>query len=331
MPDATTSAVYPFTALELPRIGFGSVTLPKLKKSQVQMIQNFFAGGLSASVSKTVIAPIERVKLLLQTQDVIPSIADGKVVRYTGISDCFRRVCREQGFAALWRGNWANVVRYFPAQAFNFMFKDLFRGLFPSYHIERQFWSFFATQVASGGLGGACSLMLVYPLDMARTRLASDIGHNGNREFAGLWDCLSKIYRRGGPMSLYDGFCASVIGIVMYRGAYFGMYDTAVAVYKPSTLLGKWGIAQTVTISAGLVAYPFDTVRRRMMTQAGASDRFYYNTLDCYRKIASREGIAAFYKGCLSNVIRGFGGAMVLVMYGELQRIFGESTLEISD
>lgn len=74
------------------------------------------------------------------------------------------------------RGNLANVVRYFPTQAFNFAFKDTFKAIFPRYNPQTEFWSFFATNLASGGLAGAASLLIVYPLDFARTRLATDVG-----------------------------------------------------------------------------------------------------------------------------------------------------------
>lgn len=69
-------------------------------------------GGVSAAVSKTAVAPIERVKLLLQVQYANPNIPAN--MRYVGIGDCFSRVIAEQGFGALWRGNLANVIRYFP-------------------------------------------------------------------------------------------------------------------------------------------------------------------------------------------------------------------------
>jgi hypothetical protein len=85
------------------------------------------AGGIAAGVSKTAVAPIERVKLLLQTQDANPKIASGEVPRYTGVVNVLTRVSQEQGVGALWRGNAANVIRYFPTQAFNFAFKDTFK------------------------------------------------------------------------------------------------------------------------------------------------------------------------------------------------------------
>ena len=84
-------------------------------------ILDFVAGGISAAVSKTVVAPLERVKMLLQIQDAHKGIAVDQ--RYKGVVDCFVRVNKEQGFLSFWRGNVVNVIRYFPTQALNFAFK----------------------------------------------------------------------------------------------------------------------------------------------------------------------------------------------------------------
>lgn len=296
----------------------------KKEKSYIDIARDWAAGGLAAGISKTAVAPIERVKLLLQTQDANPRIASGEVPRYTGVINCFTRVAAEQGVSSLWRGNLANVIRYFPTQAFNFAFKDVFKNMFPAYHPKEQFWQFFGANMASGGLAGAGSLLIVYPLDFARTRLGADVGKGGNREFTGLVDCLVKTSQRGGVMSLYDGFGVSVQGIIVYRGAYFGLYDTLKGVLfkdqKNANFFAKWAIAQVVTAAAGFLSYPFDTVRRRMMMQAGAEKKLYSGTIDCWRKIAAKEGSKGFFKGAWSNVIRGAGGAFVLVLYDEIQK-----------
>ena len=89
---------------------------------------DFAAGGISGAVAKTCTAPIERVKLIIQTQDANPKIISGEIKRYTGIMDCFTRVASEQGIKAFWRGNLTNVIRYFPTQAFNFAFKDTIKA-----------------------------------------------------------------------------------------------------------------------------------------------------------------------------------------------------------
>uniref|UniRef100_A0A183CE29 ADP/ATP translocase n=1 Tax=Globodera pallida TaxID=36090 RepID=A0A183CE29_GLOPA len=133
------------------------------------------SGGTAAAVSKTVVAPIERVKLLLQVQDASAHITADQ--RYKGIIDVLVRVPKEQGFLSLWRGNLANVIRYFPTQALNFAFNDTYKRIFTEgLDKKKQFWSFFVMNLASGGAAGATPLIFVYPLDFARTRLAADVG-----------------------------------------------------------------------------------------------------------------------------------------------------------
>merc|ERR1711937_113320 len=297
----------------------------KKEESSLKFFADLAAGGVSGGISKTLVAPIERVKLLIQTQDANPDIISGKVPRYTGVINCFSRVASEQGVASFWRGNMANVIRYFPTQAFNFAFKDTIKGLFPKYNPQTEFLPFFATNLASGGLAGASSLTIVYPLDFARTRLAADVGSGSAREFTGLVDCLTKTAGKGGPLALYQGFGVSVQGIVVYRGAYFGLYDTAKGALfgeneKDASVIAKWAVAQAVTTVSGIISYPFDTVRRRLMMQAGKKEKLYNGTLDCWAKIAKNEGTGAFFKGAFSNVLRGTGGALVLVLYDEIKK-----------
>lgn len=221
-------------------------------------------------------------------------------MQYKGIVDCVVRIPKEQGFLSFWRGNLANVIRYFPTQALNFAFKDKYKKVFlDGVDKHTQFWRYFAGNLASGGAAGATSLCFVYPLDFARTRLAADVGKAGaEREFSGLGNCLVKISKSDGIKGLYQGFNVSVQGIIIYRAAYFGIYDTAkgesVGIVgmtlecvcgllidlmpsavgmlpdpKNTHIVVSWMIAQTVTAVAGLASYPFDTVRRRMMMQSG--------------------------------------------------------------
>lgn len=174
----------------------------------------------------------------------------------------------------------------------------------------------------SGGLAGSASLTFVYSLDFARTRLGADIGKGGDREFNGLADCLAKIYKKEGIAGLYRGFGISVVGVFAYRALYFGIYDTVSPMMgKDASLLVKYVVAQSATALAGVASYPLDTVRRRMMMQSGRKDVMYTSTLDCFAKIHANEGgMKPFFKGALSNVFRGVGGAMVLVVYEEFQK-----------
>merc|ERR1712141_115688 len=184
----------------------------------------------------------------------------------------------------------------------------------------------------SGGLAAAGSLCIVYPLDYARTRLASDVG-SGKKTFTGLWDCMKKTATGpGGFLALYTGFGVSVVGIVGYRGLQLGTFDTIVGLNpykKDKGILGAvstFAAAQTaITIGAG-ATYPFDTVRRRLQMQSEkpVEEHIYKGTMDCFKRIASEEGLAAgLYKGFIANVVRSVGGALVLVFYDRAKMYLG--------
>merc|ERR1711897_33047 len=273
-----------------------------------------------------------RIKLVVQTQDANPKIRSGEVPRYTGIVDCGSRIYKEQGMRRFWDGNFTNCIRYFPTQAFNLAFKDTFKKMFPKYNPKTQFPQFFGANLVSGGLAAAGSLCIVYPLDYARTRLASDVG-SGKKSFSGLGDCIVKTAKGpGGPLALYTGFGVSVVGIVGYRGLQLGCFDTITGLNPWKDNKGIMGAVSTfaaaqtaITIGAG-ATYPFDTVRRRLQMQSEkpVEEHLYKCTMDCFQKIASEEGLAkGLYKGFLANVVRSVGGALVLVLYDRAKMYLG--------
>lgn len=294
------------------------------KKHGKDFGKDFLIGGVSAAVSKTAVAPIERVKILLQTQDVSTQLTADK--KYKGIIDCFVRVCKEQGPITLWRGNFVNVIRYFPTQALNFAFKDTFRKYLCPFDPKKEMGKFFLGSLASGGAAGAASLVFVYPLDFSRTRLAADVGKaKHEREFTGLGNCLVTVFKKDGPVGLYRGFTVSVLGIIVYRACYFGGYDFGKQYlfkdFRNANAILLFCFAEVNTTVSGLTSYPLDTVRRRLMMQSGRKQMIYKGTIDCIRKIYAEKGLKAFYKGALSNIFRGTGGALVLVLYEKIQKL----------
>jgi solute carrier family 25 (adenine nucleotide translocator) protein 4/5/6/31 len=287
-------------------------------------------GGVSAAVSKTAAAPIERVKLLIQTQDEM--LKSGRLATpYKGIGECFSRVIKEEGPQQLWRGNTANVLRYFPTQALNFAFKDQFKRMFGYSQAKDGYWKWFAGNLASGGAAGACSLFFVYSLDYARTRLASDNKSSkkgGERQYNGLVDVYRKTIATDGVAGLYRGFVISCVGIVVYRGLYFGMYDSL----KPllpgdlkNSFLATFLLGWSITIGAGLASYPIDTVRRRMMMTSGEAVK-YTSSIQCFSQILAKEGVKSLFKGAGANILRAVAGAGVLAGYDKLQvLVFGKA------
>ena len=172
-------------------------------------------------------------------------------------------------------------------------------------------------------------------------RLANDAkGKGGERQFNGLIDVYAKTLKSDGIQGLYRGFAISAVGIFIYRGMYFGLFDTL----KPlllgdnanvtmSFLLG-WG----VTVTAGLMSYPIgkfyarttflfssilrlDTIRRRMMMTSGGGVK-YKGSLDCGMQILKNEGFMSMMKGAGANVLRGVAGAGVLAGFDKFQAMY---------
>merc|ERR1712121_22246 len=252
-------------------------------------VENFMLSGVAAGVSKTAAAPIERVKLMVQNQSEM--IKQGILDRpYNGVVDCTMRVLKSEGVLPFWRGNLANVLRYFPTQALNFAFKDKVKAVFNVPKTAGK-GTKFAANIASGGCAGTMSLIFVYSLDYARTRLANDAKGKGGgeRQFNGLIDVYVKTLK---PILL--GHDASVI---------------------VSFLLG-W----VITVTAGLASYPIDTIRRRMMMTSGQAVK-YKNSLDCGVQILKNEGFMSMMKGAGANVLRGVAGAGVLAGFDAFKGI----------
>ena len=289
--------------------------------------ESFLLSGTAAGISKTSAAPIERVKLLLQNQNEL--IKQGKLgSKFAGVKDCVFKTLQNEGVRSFWRGNFASVLRYFPQQALNFAFKDQLKVAFKisknATNKEK-----FAKNIMSGGCAGSLSLLFVQSIDYTRTRLAMDAAKNSDkrmRQFNGIIDCYVKTVKADGIRGLYRGFVISCTCIFVYRGLYFGLYDSLKPMllgtgndisYVHTFLLG-WA----VTVVSGLTAYPIDTVKRRMMMTSGEKVK-YSGSIDCFRHILKNEGGArALFNGCGVNVVRGVAGAGVLSGFDRLKNIY---------
>lgn len=281
---------------------------------------DFIKASISASIGKTAIAPIERVKLLLQLQDASSQISQQN--RYSGIIDCFTRVYKEQGLVSFWRGNFANVMRYFPTQALSFTIKDLVKRMIGTVDPHTSFRNFLLVNIFAGGAAGGITTALLYPMDFIRTRMATDVGKSiSDREYKSFRDCANKTYSSEGVRGFFRGLSVALPNFIIYRALYFGLYDSAKHFFKDAGFLVKFTIAQVITCFLGVLVYPMDTIRRRMMMQTGRKDVIYSGAIDCTRKIYMKEGIRGFFKGGLTNVYRSVGGALVLVIYDKLKEL----------
>lgn len=294
------------------------------KKFKLGFAENFALSGAAAVISKTAAAPIERVKLLVQNQDEM--IKQGKLAEpYKGVIDCTVRTFKTEGLLPFWRGNLANCIRYFPTQALNFAFKDKVKALFKQNKNDGYVINF-SKNIASGGCAGALSLCFVYSLDFARTKLANDTKASkkgGAREYSGLVDVYRKTLKSDGIAGLYRGFVISCVGIFVYRGCYFGFYDSLkpILLGEDAGVIVSFCLGYGVTVTSGLISYPIDTIRRRMMMTSGQAVK-YKGSVDATVQILKNEGPMSMMKGAGANILRGVAGAGVLAGFDKFKEIY---------
>ena len=149
------------------------------------------------------------------------------------------------------------------------------------------------------------------------------VAGGAGRQYSGLVDVYRQTLKSDGIAGLYRGFVISCFGIIVYRGCYFGFYDTL----KPM-LLGDdahfalaFCLGYAITVASETIAYPIDTIRRRMMMTSGEKVK-YKGSLDCASQILKNEGSMSFMKGCWANILRGVAGAGVLAGFDELKQYY---------
>jgi solute carrier family 25 (adenine nucleotide translocator) protein 4/5/6/31 len=307
----------PFTwGIQTPRMAYAAEA-KKGKAVKLNFAEDFFLSGVAAVTSKTASAPIERLKMVIQNQDEM--IKCGTLDKpFKGMGDGLSFLVKSEGIAGLWKSNFTNCLRYFPTQALNFAFKGQIKTVSAFKPSKADGYGLkTAKNIASGGLAGGGSLCFVYSLDYARTRLANDLKSTkkggGEREFTGLFDVYKKTLKSDGFVGLYRGFNISFVGIFVYRGLYFGLYDTIMPMFSAeNTNIGtRFVVGYMVTVASGLASYPIDTIRRRMMMTSGGGVK-YKGSFDCFQYICKNEGVMSLFKGAGANILRGVAGAGVL-------------------
>ena len=333
------------------------------------------AGACAGAVAKTVVAPIERVKLLMQLQFSIDKTTTNRVNatndaaristspaangRRLGAFEVAKKVYERQGLVAFWRGNTPNVIRQGGTAAMNFLLMDWYKAAIKPILI----WSLnlpsdrdpqarnkrraIISSFLSGGLAGGTVTTVLYPVEFIRTRLAMDVGR-GTADVprlypGGMRDVCSSIWKVDGWRGFYQGYGIALAGVVLYRALHLGGYDAVKTEIlhrrghsigitgaqqgntndsKNNTAAGltmgeRFLAAQIVSLTAGTACYPIDSVRRRLMMQAGLpiEKRIYKNSLDCFRQVWAKEGLAGLYLGIGPNLVRSFGASLLLVSY----------------
>jgi solute carrier family 25 (adenine nucleotide translocator) protein 4/5/6/31 len=291
------------------------------------------AGAVAGALSKTILAPLDRIKLMIQLQGSLSESQKKDMIaskRLESISTVAKNIYAKEGILALWRGNLPTILIQSGTSAFNFLFMDWYKKL--SRDIVTRVYGQSAnedrkTKIAlsfvSGGLAGGTCMTLMYPLGLMRTQLALDVGAKDRKYPNGMRDVVTQTWATNGLRGLFQGYGVALFSVTLYRCVYLGGYDAMKAEIArirrhnddSTTMSEKFFAAQSVSMLASIAHYPLDSVRRRLMMQSSAKERRYKNAFDCFRQIYVQEGFRGYYLGIGTNLVRSFGAALLLVTY----------------
>ena len=268
------------------------------------IFQDLFAGGIAGIVSRTAVAPIERVKILLQVQVVS---AQGAPLRHTSVLESLKRIVETEGPRGLMKGNAANCVRVFPNSAIQFAsYGVLKQELFGSRPLNS------VDLLIAGALAGAIAQTITYPLDLVRAILTVNMTEQKKSILSVIFETV-----RGpsGFSGLYRGLTPSLAGIMPYVGIDFAVYGS-LRPYLPKVSLESQEPTAVSKFCAGAfagacgqtLAYPFDTIRRILQVQhlkaKHVGDIKYKGMLDCLVGVSRRDGFRALYYGLFANYLK---------------------------
>jgi solute carrier family 25 phosphate transporter 23/24/25/41 len=259
------------------------------------------AGGAAGVISRTITAPLDRLKVMLQASDITVKH------QYTSLSETGRAILKQGGVRAFWRGNGVNVIKAAPEMAVRFYtFERLLDALGAA--DSDMTGEGLLRRAAAGASAGAIAQFVVYPLETTKTRLAV----SSVNEYRGMIHCLVSCTSYEGWRSLYRGLSASLAGIIPYAAVDLTIYSTlrelADARYEEfggTPPLVTFGIGAVSTSVGQIFSYPLQLVRTRLQAQ-GMKGRavVYKGIFDCMAQTVHHGGLLGLYKGMLPNMLK---------------------------
>jgi solute carrier family 25 phosphate transporter 23/24/25/41 len=313
--------------------------------------KSLIAGGVAGGVSRSAVAPLERLKILLQVQNPLNP-------KYNGMVQGLHHIWHTEGIRGFFKGNGTNCARIVPNSAVKFYSYEqassailwLYRRQTGNENAEHTPVS----RLAAGACAGIIAMSATYPMDMVRGRLTVQT-ENSPSQYRGMFHAMSTVFCEEGPKALYKGWLPSVIGVIPYVGLNFAVYETLkewVMKNKPLGLAEDSELNVVTKLACGAaagtvgqtVAYPLDVIRRRMQMSGwkdGASvvtgdgrnkaPVHYSGMVDAFRQTVRNEGIGALYKGLVPNSVKVVPSiALAFVTYEVVKDLMGVE-FKISD
>ena len=257
------------------------------------------SGAIAGIITKTIVAPLERIKLLYQVQSYYDS------VKYLSLNQAFSKIIKEDGIKGLYYGNFTNILRILPAYSLKFMFNDTFKVFFLNNKQSIHNMSF-SQLLSSGMLAGFSQATITYPLETIRTRISLD---KSMRRHTSIYNCINKTISKNGILSFYQGYTITFLSTPLYVGLQMSLYEI-IKKQLTDKYDSKYNTIYSMCAgaSAGLIAqtttYWGDTIKKQMQTNGIDGKKKYKNLYDCVNKIYIKGGIKAFYPGLVLNSIK---------------------------
>lgn len=272
------------------------------------VLASFIAGGVAGAVSRTVVSPLERLKILFQVQSV------GRNEYKMSVHKALAKMWRDEGWRGFMAGNGTNCIRIVPYSAVQFGAYNVYKRFFedtPGSPLGAY------QRLLCGGLAGITSVTFTYPLDIVRTRLSiqsasfETLKKAKGEKLPGMWGVLKAMYKNeGGFFALYRGIVPTVAGVAPYVGLNFMVYEIARKQFTPEgqadpSAIGKLGAGAVSGAVAQTCTYPFDVLRRRFQINTMSGMGYQYSGIwDAITNIVKHEGVRGLYKGIVPNLLK---------------------------
>jgi len=210
-------------------------------------------GGMAGGIARSSVAPVDRVKILLQTYHLT------KGGEAPGMVEMFKLVYKNEGLQQFWRGNGVNCIRVFPYAGIQFASYDSYKEIISN---NCEHYGVFQ-RLLTGALAGATAASVTHPLDVMRVRLAVQ------SELKGFKDCFRSIIAADGIRGLYKGYTPTIMSLAPFIAINFSTFDYLKTTFKPEDgtpipMTLTLGLGAAAGLTAQTFCYPLDTVRRRM-------------------------------------------------------------------
>ncbi|OWM81726.1 probable envelope ADP,ATP carrier protein, chloroplastic [Punica granatum] len=276
----------------------------------------FLAGAVAGAAAKTVTAPLDRIKLLMQTHGVRAGQQTAK--KAIGFIEAITLIGKEEGLKGYWKGNLPQVIRIIPYSAVQLFAYEFYKKLFKGKDCELSVIG----RLAAGACAGMTSTFITYPLDVLRLRLAVEPGYRSMSQVA------LNMLKEEGVASFYNGLGPSLIGIAPYIAVNFCVFDLVKKALPEDFQTRTEASLLTALVSAGiatLTCYPLDTVRRQMQMRGTP----YKTVLDAFPGIIERDGVVGLYRGFLPNALKNLPNSSIrLTTFDTVKRLIAASEKE---